>query len=497
MTGKGSSGRSSVREGRVLASLAVTVALAGACSATGASPSVDPSPVPPPSIAVSCAPPAAAPATPAATASDPEPTATADPAEARWVDAGSMHWARSEPSALRLGDGRVLVVGDVGGKYEPAPEHSRFAELWDPATGAWSRTEPLVKARASFAAVTLPDGGALVAGGINDHWESYSSAYVFDPGTETWTKTGLMQAARAKPAVAVLQDGRVLVAGGTYWAGLNTHQPGGAALAAFDVRLADAGPDAKAYALATAEIFDPATMEWSATGSMRFARWSATAVTLGDGRVLVWGADERAEIYDPVSGRFALTDAWPALEESTLVRLGVPLEVWPGAAEMSVRSGGTLVPLPDGDALLVGAEIWWELPDEGEGRMATTFRFDAERDRWSEVGEPYANACPFGGECATWGVEHPWGAIEIGLPDGRIVSAGGAGPRADTGATGARLLDPARGTWVPLPDMPEARAQAAAVVLADGSVMVVGGYTDGGDGWPVGLAGAFRLVLVQ
>jgi hypothetical protein len=45
--------------------------------------------------------------------------------------------------------------------------------------------------------------------------------------------------------------------------------------------------------------------------------------------------------------------------------------------------------------------------------------------------------------------------------------------------------------------MPEARAQAAAVVLADGSVMVVGGYTDGGDGWPVGLAGAFRLVLVQ
>lgn len=495
MTGMGSSRRSPLRESRVLASLALVVALTGACSAPGTSSSVDPSSLPPPSTAVSPAPTAAGPATPAATASDPVSTATATPAEARWVDAGAMHWARWDPSVMRLGDGRVLVVGDQGGKYEPAPAHSRFAELWDPATETWTRTEPLVKARASFAAVTLDDGRALVAGGINDRWESYSSAYVFDAGTETWTKTGLMQAARANPAVAVLHDGRVLVAGGTYWTGYNSHQPGGVALAAFDVRLADSGPNADAYSLATAEIFDPATMEWSATGSMRFARWAANAVTLGDGRVLVWGSYQPAEIYDPATGKFTLTDAWPTLQESTLVRLGVPAEVLPSATDMSVQDGGTLVPLPDGDALLVDAVNWWELPDETTGRMATTFRFDAARDRWTEVGEPHAETCPVNGECATWGVARPWAAVATGLPDGRIVAAGGADRRAGTGADEAWLLDPATGAWTALPDMPEARARAGAVVLEDGSVLVVGGYVDGGDGSPVGLAGSFRLVV--
>ncbi|MBU1240748.1 kelch-like protein, partial [Myxococcota bacterium] len=58
---------------------------------------------------------------------------------------------------------------------------------------------------------------------------------------------------------------------------------------------------------ASAEIFDPATGVWTATGSMNFARTSHTATLLHDGRVLVTGAytysaSATAEIFDPATG---------------------------------------------------------------------------------------------------------------------------------------------------------------------------------------------------
>ena len=69
--------------------------------------------------------------------------------------------------------------------------------------------------------------------------------------------------------------------------------------------------------MATAELFDPATGSWSSTGPMQYARFGASAVTLSDGRVLVFGsgggdgaaspsmrgAFDNAEIYDPATGQ--------------------------------------------------------------------------------------------------------------------------------------------------------------------------------------------------
>ena len=86
----------------------------------------------------------------------------------------------------------------------------------DPVTQRWSEADSLPKARGQFAAVRLQDGRALIAGGTNADWYSYSSACLLDPASGRWTRTGVMGSARTSPAAAVLPDGRVLIAGGGY-----------------------------------------------------------------------------------------------------------------------------------------------------------------------------------------------------------------------------------------------------------------------------------------
>ena len=431
------------------------------------------------------------------------PTGTPAVAAGLWEGAGNIKWPRYAPKAVLLGDGRVLLLGDEGGKYEPVPEHSQFAELWDPATGTWRETEYLQKARGQFAAVTLLDGRALVAGGMNAAFESYSSAYVFDPASETWMKVGLMGTARAAPAAAVLLDGRVLVAGGGYYTGMPAEGAGGnATLAAWHtatgpaqadggIRVADAGPDPIGYALATAELFDPRTGTWSATGPMRYARFNPTAVTLGDGRVLVGGGAAYPhisfEIYDPATGRFSVTDALPGVDPSDLAGLGLPSA---GADTASPDWGGALVALADGDALLANTNWYcrFDPASEEEIRLTRTFRFEAAVDRWTEVGAPQVSVSHSTADVTTWedlGEHHPDGIVAQ-LRDGRVLFAGGQGLD-QLGTRAAEMLDPGTGTWSPLPDMPGARVRAEMVALADGSMLIAGGYSNGGDGYPVAL----------
>ena len=116
-------------------------------------------------------------------------------------------------------------------------------------------------------------------------------------------------------------------------------------------------------------------------------------------------------------------------------------------------------------------------------------------DRWIEVGAPQVSVSHSTTDTTTWedlGEHHPDGIVAP-LRDGRVLFAGGRGPDR-LGTRAAELLDPATGTWSPLPDMPGARVTAETVALADGSVLIVGGYSNGGDGSPVALGDAFRFV---
>jgi hypothetical protein len=394
-------------------------------------------------------------------------------------------------------------------------DDSAVAEWWDPSSNAWTAAPGLNKPRAEFAAVALRDGRALVTGGVNagttasDSHDAFSSTYLLDGRAEdrAWTRSGQLGTARFAPAAAVLPDGRVLVAGGVYLdAQTGRADPSGSAtLAAYHPQpltptpqrppVSDSEPMTPVPVLATAELYDPATGTWSRTGSLRYARLGAAAVTLTDGRVLIVGSREgshwnyryasipkraftTAEIYDPATGRFSLAGTFPAVDWSAVADMNpvVTDGTW------TIDPAGSLVALPDGGALWIDQPVeWFGGTDEEpvEGRILRTLRFDPTTASWTEIDQRVwwhnaAGATPDPMNEIVAGHTRDQ-ALVAPLADGRILIAGGIDGETVTPSTAADIYDPAANTWTALPPMPQPRAEGAAVALPDGSVLLVGG----------------------
>jgi hypothetical protein len=426
----------------------------------------------------------------------------------RWVSAGSVTRDLPDANLIALPDGGALLVG-IETEERGDQSYTRMAtERWEPGSGTWQPTGGLPKMRSSFVSVPVTDGRVLVAGGYNEVDASYSSAYIFDLASETWTKTGLMTVARTHPGAAVLPDGRVLVVGGYFYAPEAFSAPppsetrrAGAVLAAWTAPVPhgratrrapfydiDAPPIGRA--LATAELFDPATGEWTPTGSMRYARSGPAITTLVDGRVLVVGSspdnvrvDDRAygtaEVYDPATGRFTSMGSLPDIDRAAISGLGIDLP------EDAPTSGvtGSLVALRDGGAVLVGHQGWWK----HEAEVVRSFRLDPRDAAWRDTGTPYAWT---GGEMPTddTGTVSRLDAVVAPLGDGSVMVASGSIGGETGWGEGARppqsveRYDPAVDAWSRLPDLPEARISPHGITLADGSVLVVGGHVRVGSG---------------
>jgi hypothetical protein len=124
-------------------------------------------------------------------------------------------------------------------------------------TGRWLHTATL-----------LQDGRVLVLGGRSPQDSVYQSAETYDPGSGKFSAAGAMAEGRQQHTATLLPGGRVLIAGG-YWSdGRNWRVLDGT------------------------EMYDPATGNFSPSGSMGTPREGHTATLLNDGRVLIAGGED-------------------------------------------------------------------------------------------------------------------------------------------------------------------------------------------------------------
>lgn len=411
------------------------------------------------------------------------PSAQPTPAQngGRWVAAGALPTELDEAAFVALAGGGAILLGHPRETY-----HGLVALSWDSATGTWSETASLPVTRLDYAIATLTDGRLLLAGGY-DYRASFTTTYILDPVAALWTETAPMAQDRANPAATLLPDGRVLVVGGYHYVDVSAESIAGMFAVGDNgprsrdgAKLLDSGPGPlQGRALATAEVFDPSSGTWAATGPMRYARTGPAITTLSDGRVLVVGsADDHiriddgayrtAELYDPATGSFELVGSLPRPDRpasgGTAPVDGPPL---PGAL-------GSLVALPDGGAVLIGRYDYWSR----SGGVVRSLRLSTDRSSWREIDQQVANAYGIGPSS----VISTLGSICAELPDGSVLVAGGdflgawSWDEIDAFPDLVRRYGPDGDVWSSMPAMPEGRIGMLGGLLSDGSVLIAGGF---------------------
>jgi large repetitive protein len=310
-----------------------------------------------------------------------------DPATGAWAPTGRMGVPRVGHTAVLLGTGQVLVLGGT------SPETEQWAEVYDPATGSWIvATGPGRKpAELNSRATLLSDGTVLLVGTLFDPVPAVV-AERYDPVARAWAPTGSPTSIRwfnsgADPAL--LPDGRVLLVGPVapgfgevaaelYNPSTGTWSATGRPPVEWPVPILVPLADARVLALggaghggfASAALYDATTGTWSATAAPAAGRYDYAATRLGDGRVLAAGGNmlaqtpsgllgvptASAEVYEPTSG------------------------TWSGAGSMQTgRVGHTLTLLPSGAVLAAGGST-------RAGPLASAEIYDPITDTWAPMG---------------------------------------------------------------------------------------------------------------
>jgi len=305
-----------------------------------------------------------------------------DPSTGTFTATGDMTTGRAGHTATLLPNGKVLITS--GGLAS--------AELYDPSTETFTATGDMITA-ASFATATLlADGRVLIADDPNGH--PPAAAELYDPVSGTFSATGDMITPWSEhPTTTLLPNGRVLIVtcctqdqlydpeSGTFsLTGATTRVGGDGFTAALltNGKVLLAGGDAEISqppGTAGAELYDPSTGTFTATGNMTTRRFYHTATLLPDGTVLIAGslaafdALASAELYDPATGTFSATGSmitrrWE--HTATLLNDGKVLIAGGRGSDNGILAGAELYNPP----LLVPAPVLFSLSGDGQGQGA-------------------------------------------------------------------------------------------------------------------------------
>lgn len=311
--------------------------------------------------------------------------------------------------------------------------------------GRWSSAGTMSMTRVAHSATLLPDGRVLIVGGssnLADGSKTLNKAEIYDPATNSWSDTADLTMARSYHTATMLADGRVVVIGG---------------------RLP--GNDAQSWqATGDTAVFDASTNRWQTLARAPLPLTQHTAVLLKDGTILVVGgmtgdqsngqSTAAAEIYNPT------TNTWATV-----------------GSLAKARQGHTATLLPDGRVLVTGGET---IAAAGS----------TELDSSAEIYDPATQSWSQAGSLAKARQAH----TATLLPDGRVLVVGGetsltrgtdpnvVGAMSATALSpvaSAEIFDPQTNRWLPAADMPGERSAHTATRLANGQVLVVGGYGAG------------------
>lgn len=242
----------------------------------------------------------------------------------------------------------------------------------------------------------------------------FTGLTVLSGPTNSIVFTGNLTVPRSSHSATLLNNGKVLLVGG-----YNNLGPGGT------------------YQIVTsAELYDPSTGTFSATGSLHLARSRHAAILLNSGKVLVVGGLDakgifpaEAEVYDPASGTFSTTGSLS-----------------------TARFGLSMAMLPTGKVLVLGGM-------DSKGSATAVEMYDPASGTFSTVATLPSKRIAFG--AAT-------------LNNGKLLITGG---QKDTGAdTTSSWLYDLTSNAISITGSLKVAREGKATVLNSGKALVYGGF---------------------
>jgi hypothetical protein len=358
------------------------------------------------------------------------------------------------------------------GNGDPPSPH-----LWFARTVKWGAGEGSPAAvRVGGRAVPYHDGSVIFIGGLDANDQPVTALEQFDPHLGVLEDVASVSS-RKEPTIATLGDGRVVIAGGI-----------------------DPLNDTASQRLEWFELDTTPAGRVDGFEDPRMARYGATAVTLSDGRVVLFGGG-------PVGMP-------PVAQPLEIAGDGATVTIRDLAATMAVpRRGATATRLSDDlgapvlvaggvdrfNALIPTAELWRPLREDFAAGFNPTMR--VPRQRHEAVRMPDGSVLFIGGIDAmgmpvrtmeVFTIDGGFveaGTLPLGaglldasittLPDGRVLIAGGREVPNGEPVQSAYIinLDPLDGSVdaVTTDRIGQARAGHAAARLCDGTIVVLGG----------------------